>query len=688
MTLYLPNLSIIDKTLRLRNISKSGLSVVISIMVFVSAIIFGSIVIYNISLFSGIPVHWKIAIASFIFFLPISFFLQAKLHENSSKQIIRNNIIIGLNKASNNYIPKNNTVSLSNQTLDSKTKKDYDELKVLLDKNRDLYYDLQLYQSGIKDMESNLDIKRLEEEKYREEIRHKLDDTNRSVYDHYENCMRLQTDLKVLVNDYEILDLDSGFDREFEFNNRTIVKKISEISGIITFLLKTSTSMEKILIKKLDRFDPSEWTFKNIKDILKFLQRGGDDTIYRIYKNAFSIIEKKISFAIENDYRSYSKRDLFFNMVFTNPLATSPEQNEKLLKQLKDMEDFNIDANMDEIIDLELDYLGINLRSYILPLSFFLFIYFTGFLITLPLVNTVFTGEVQTTTIPLFENPGSNYNGIPLIVIQWGFLGGFVYTSISLLFRFLRRDIVPRVYFNSAFRLLLAAVASIIIYFFYTLALGNNEPPLTNTHPQLLLMCFVAGIAPIQFLIKVADYQLSKLPIGWKRNQTAGNHSITQIEGVNYMTAERLSEENIDYIQQLAICSPHQLALKTNYDEATIADWKDQAILYLLTSDIVILGKDYKNNKPKLVSLHYALNKRMGIKRFTQLNKRIKKLFDDDTKSDEKIHFINGLGFSNEAFDQLDNAFKSILVTGRDYQIMQNYILNMGILEKGETDYL
>ena len=66
---------------------------------------------------------------------------------------------------------------------------------------------------------------------------------------------------------------------------------------------------------------------------------------------------------------------------------------------------------------------GTDFRSYLLPLSFFLLCCFAGFLVVIPLVNAVFNpdGKSNTAFIPLFTKEQK----IPIIVIQWGFLGGW-----------------------------------------------------------------------------------------------------------------------------------------------------------------------------------------------------------------------------------------------------------------------
>jgi len=130
-----------------------------------------------------------------------------------------------------------------------------------------------------------------------------------------------------------------------------------------------------------------------------------------------------------------------------------------------------------------------------------------------------------------------------------------------------------------------------------------------------LLLSFSIGILPIQFLIKSADTTLSRYFEFWKRKDTSGKRSLTHLEGIDLITEQRLSEEGIECIQQLSLCDPLEVSFKTKYPISAIKDWKDQAILYLLTADIII--KD-KTNQQSDQYLDNALNENYGIKRFSQ----------------------------------------------------------------------
>jgi hypothetical protein len=144
-------------------------------------------------------------------------------------------------------------------------------------------------------------------------------------------------------------------------------------------------------------------------------------------------------------------------------------EQDKLILTRRNFLDFEFGEILDKVVDEDMRVRDLDFGSYFLPLSFFLFMYLSGFLIIVPLINSVFSGTPDFTYIPLFDE---DKYVIPLMVVQWGFLGGFVYTSIGLLNRFLRKDITPAVYFLSSFRLLMSTVVAVNIYFLYMAALS------------------------------------------------------------------------------------------------------------------------------------------------------------------------------------------------------------------------
>jgi hypothetical protein len=330
------------------------------------------------------------------------------------------------------------------------------------------------------------------------------------------------------------------------------------------------------------------------------------------------------------------------------------EENKLTKEKIVDLRDnllkYELTWLLEKIIDDRIKSESIDFRSYLAPLSFFLFIYFAGFLITVPVINSVFVTESSVVQIHLLKSVG-----IPLSIIQWGFLGGFVYTSLYMINRFLRKDLYPRVYLYGSFRLLLSVVVAVIIYFLYLIYPHTDHE---IAPPSILLACFLAGVAPIQFLYRLADTQLSKIT-GWKRRNVAGNRPITLMGGVNYASAERLDEEGINSIQEMSLSDPDDLAIRTKFPESIVRDWRDQAILYILTGDIVVQEKT-KDKKEEY--LDERLHEKYGIRTIQDLLRMIRneKILRDREREES---FYKGLGIHSDGdktYEWLHNLFISI----------------------------
>jgi hypothetical protein len=191
------------------------------------------------------------------------------------------------------------------------------------------------------------------------------------------------------------------------------------------------------------------------------------------------------------------------------------------------------------------------------------------------------------------------------------------------------------------------------------------------TISSLLLLCFSIGIAPINFLIRSADSVLSKF-LRWRHRRTAGKRSLTYIEGIDSMDAERLSEEGLDYIQQLALCDPIDISFKTKFPIHTVKDWKDQAILYLLTADIIVIKKDKTKNQTTQF-LNYNLDEVYGIRRFSQFYQIASELLihGENNQHGQKsinekkiLEFGIGLGYTESDSFKFKYILESICRTG------------------------
>jgi hypothetical protein len=451
-----------------------------------------------------------------------------------------------------------------------------------------------------------------------------------------ENIQKLQISFLVILMGILILAAVVGYVL-FKYNSISTEWKVGLLTFIILlpffFSLIVSLHVNHI---KTERFSGLQEKFRVLyneiqikpsQDLVSEIKTPKEgETIHDVDFRRY--IEQRDRFILNRNSNLFGTYRQMIQIYYENqnsvPVAERDSDQRKVEKESVqrkllsfEMHDYLIQAVERELISQRLDFF-----SYLLPLSFFIFTYFSGFIILLPFIESIFshTPQSELFVIPLFSITKS----IPLLVIQWGFLGGLVYTSINLMSRFLRKDLTPRVYLLAALRLLLSSVVAIILFllseYMYTYNGYENIPV------QLLLVCFVAGVTPIQFLIRFADSELSKIKVleGWRRRELAGDRPLTDLEGINAIDAQRLEEEGINCIHQMAFCDPTDIAKKTKYSEDFVKDWKDQAVLYILTADLVLNEKtiDLKKGKgsEKIYLLNH-LNTRLGIRSMSGLVK-------------------------------------------------------------------
>jgi hypothetical protein len=267
---------------------------------------------------------------------------------------------------------------------------------------------------------------------------------------------------------------------------------------------------------------------------------------------------------------------------------------------------------------IELRMSGLNRRAYTLPVFLFAFAYLAGLTLMLPAIE-MFEAEVIPHWANLTLNFGTTTVPLPLMVLQAGYLGGAAYAAFTIISRVLNRDITPRLFLVASVRLMLAPLGALVLYLSTpdTLPIANVG---MATSTGLLLLYFVAGGFPFALLAEGAEALFSRLEVG-KRRLLAGKRSTTLIEGIGVFTAQRVSEEGIEVIQHLAFCEVGDLARRTRYAERTVADWKDQAILYLLTGDCAVPGRTQPDEATP--TLYDLLDVLAGIRCASALLRRV-----------------------------------------------------------------
>jgi hypothetical protein len=164
----------------------------------------------------------------------------------------------------------------------------------------------------------------------------------------------------------------------------------------------------------------------------------------------------------------------------------------------------------------------------------------------------------------------SSLNETDRILIS-AILGGYIWVLFDFIDRRYREDLTPTALYWMSFRIL----AALPIGFLLAKTFGNQE--------SKLLIAFFAGTFPAytlrrygrRYFLKKTQFQETESKVG----------DLRKIQGIDQTIFERLEEEGIRTIQQLAYVDPVKLLLKSNFRYAFIMDWINQAFLYLYFED-------------------------------------------------------------------------------------------------------
>jgi hypothetical protein len=214
-----------------------------------------------------------------------------------------------------------------------------------------------------------------------------------------------------------------------------------------------------------------------------------------------------------------------------------------------------------------------DLSSYFMPISY--------------CMTAVAFGFFVLSLIPLFGTGIISFGGtsteINLVWAAGGFVGAYIYSFFPFFQRLTRGDMPPRAFLQYALRIFLGTVAVAVF--------GNLFLRVVSDGAIEFAGAVVLGSVPFLVLSESRKYLLPKMGFAASEEEI-GCQDVSTISGITYDYAERLHEEGIINIQNLAFADPDDLFKKTMLNRRMLFDWKDQAILMLLTGTI-----DTKNLK-------------------------------------------------------------------------------------------
>ena len=217
-------------------------------------------------------------------------------------------------------------------------------------------------------------------------------------------------------------------------------------------------------------------------------------------------------------------------------------------------------------------------RDYILPTLFATFVSMAGFtalvfgreLVTVNegATNLLLTGGMMASPAEMQQMRVRT-----MAMLTFGFVGAFVWSARHIVRRLTNGDLTPNTYYSAGLRIVFASLLALMLSF----VLGAS-PAGTIVAEMLPAVVFIAGMMPDETFV----YLRHKLGVfSTDVEGAAPQLPLEMIEGINAFNKTRLSEVDVDDVQNLAEANLVELLLKTPFSPYKLVDWIAQAKLVL-----------------------------------------------------------------------------------------------------------
>lgn len=156
-----------------------------------------------------------------------------------------------------------------------------------------------------------------------------------------------------------------------------------------------------------------------------------------------------------------------------------------------------------------------------------------------------------------------------------GFIGAYFFVIQMLFRRYLAADLNPKPYINATVRM--------TIIFVLCLVLNTMDAWSIFGLHLIYPVAFLAGIFPMPVLQWIIHYVAEKT--GWFKDLNVIRGPLTDLDGINIWHEERLMEEGVENIQNLALAALDELIVHTNFSPTQLVHWIDQALLDIQVGD-------------------------------------------------------------------------------------------------------
>ena len=161
-------------------------------------------------------------------------------------------------------------------------------------------------------------------------------------------------------------------------------------------------------------------------------------------------------------------------------------------------------------------------------------------------------------------------------VVTWAFLGAYFYSIIVMIRRWMQMDLTVGSVWRIDVRLAVAFILGMLIMHTFS---GPEEKHLV-AQPALAALAFVSGIVPNTFLRWINRQAKRLLAVEDRGGEPFGASDLRgKIEGLSFWQLDRLAEEGIESVQDLAMKEIPSLFIRTRFDTPLLMFWVDRALL-------------------------------------------------------------------------------------------------------------
>lgn len=171
-------------------------------------------------------------------------------------------------------------------------------------------------------------------------------------------------------------------------------------------------------------------------------------------------------------------------------------------------------------------------------------------------------------------------NANTTLAMQYGFLGGYIFSAYLIYRRYSTNDLNPTVYLYCAFTMIAGVVFNYVaVEALAHMATITSEKPDTGIGAGLLaVLAFAIGYFPYLAVRWFNSTAYRILQIGQRR---ADEMPLGMLDGISDWHETRLRDNGIDDVQNLAAAEIRDLLVNTAFSSQQVIAWIDQANLYV-----------------------------------------------------------------------------------------------------------